>query len=66
VTIGAKAGVINSVPDGETVLGQPAIPIKDMKRQVAYTMRLPQMHDTIKRLEKEIAELREQLARPTV
>ena len=60
-TVGAKAGVINSVPDGETVLGQPAIPIRDMKRQVAYTMRLPELNETVKRLEKEVAELRKRL-----
>jgi UDP-3-O-[3-hydroxymyristoyl] glucosamine N-acyltransferase len=50
-TVGAKAGVTNNVPDGETVLGQPAIPIRDMKRQVAYIGRLGEMHKTIKRLE---------------
>ena len=60
-TVGAKAGVINSVPDGETVLGQPAIPIRDMKRQVAYTMRLPELNETVKRLEKELADLRKRL-----
>jgi UDP-3-O-[3-hydroxymyristoyl] glucosamine N-acyltransferase len=32
-TIGAKAGVVNDVPDGATYLGQPAIPIRDMRRQ---------------------------------
>ncbi|MGD8453680.1 MAG: UDP-3-O-(3-hydroxymyristoyl)glucosamine N-acyltransferase [Phycisphaerae bacterium] len=60
-TVGAKAGVINNIPDGETVLGQPAIPIRDMKRQVAYLMRLPETNETIKRLEKELAELRARL-----
>ena len=60
-TIGARAGVTNNVPDGETVLGQPAIPIRDMKRQVAYVMRLPELNATVKRLEKRIAELEAQL-----
>lgn len=60
-TVGAKAGVTNNVPDGETVLGQPAIPIRDMRRQVAYLMRLPETNETIKRLEKELAELRARL-----
>ncbi len=62
VTVGAKAGVINSVPDGETVLGQPAIPIRDMKRQVAYVMRLPELNETVKKLERRIAELERALA----
>jgi len=61
-TVGAKAGVINNIPDGETVLGQPAIPIRDMKRQAVYMQRLPELNDTVKRLEKELAALRARLA----
>lgn len=61
-TIGAKAGVTGSVPDGETVLGQPAIPIRDMRRQVAMQMRLPKMNDTLRLLEKRVTELEEKLA----
>ncbi len=56
-TIGAKAGVTRSVADGETVLGAPAIPIQDMKRQVACVARLPELKEAVKRLEKRIAEL---------
>jgi UDP-3-O-[3-hydroxymyristoyl] glucosamine N-acyltransferase len=57
-TIGAKAGVTNNVPAGDTVLGAPAIPIRDHKRQVVYMLRLPELNETVRRLEKEIAELR--------
>ncbi|TWT45174.1 UDP-3-O-acylglucosamine N-acyltransferase [Phycisphaerae bacterium RAS1] len=60
-TVGAKAGVTNNVPEGETVLGQPAIPIRDMRRQVAYVARLGDLNETVRRLEKELAELREKL-----
>ncbi len=60
-TIGAKAGVTNSVPEGETYLGAPAIPIRDMKRQVALLMRLPEMHETIRGLERQIQQLQAQL-----
>lgn len=59
--VGAKAGVTNNVPDGATVLGQPAIPIRDMRRQVALVGRLPDMHETIRKLEKRVAELEAQL-----
>lgn len=62
-TIGAKAGVTSSVPEGETVLGQPAIPIREKKRQVAYIQRLPELSKQVKRLEKELAELRSRLDR---
>jgi UDP-3-O-[3-hydroxymyristoyl] glucosamine N-acyltransferase len=61
-TIGAKAGVTNSVPPGETYLGQPAIPIRDMKRQVAYAMRLPELNKSVRDLEKRNRELEARLA----
>jgi UDP-3-O-[3-hydroxymyristoyl] glucosamine N-acyltransferase len=60
-TIGAKAGVTNSVPDGETYLGQPAIPISDMRRQVAHIGKLPELRKRVKELEKELADLRARL-----
>jgi UDP-3-O-[3-hydroxymyristoyl] glucosamine N-acyltransferase len=61
-TIGAKAGVTNNVPDGETVLGQPAIPIRDMKRQVAYVMRLPELNQTVRDMQKRVDDLTRQTA----
>lgn len=61
-TIGAKAGVTHNVPDGETVLGAPAIPIHDMKRQVIYVQRLPELNETVKRLERQLAALEARLA----
>ena len=60
-TIGAKAGVTNNVPDGETVLGAPAVPITEAKRRVAHVARLPELKATVKRLEKQIAELEARL-----
>lgn len=65
-TIGAKAGVTNNVADGETVLGQPAIPIHDMRRQIAYQKRLPKMNESIRKLEKKVAELEARLAAKNV
>ncbi len=56
-TVGAKAGVTNSIPEGETVLGQPAIPITDMKRRLAHVAKLPELRQTVKMLERRIAEL---------
>lgn len=60
-TIAAKAGVVNNVAPGETMLGAPAKPIQEMKRQFAYLGRLPQMNQTIRRLEKKIAKLEAKL-----
>lgn len=64
-TIGAKAGVTNNVPDGETYLGQPAIPIRDMRRQVVHVQRLPDLHAAVRELEKKtdrVAELERRIA----
>jgi len=63
-TIGAKAGVTNSVPDGETVLGAPAVPITEMKRRVAHVARLPELKQQVKELQKRVAELEAQLKLP--
>ena len=61
-TIGAKAGVTNDVPDGETYLGAPAIPITEMKRQLVHVQRLPELKQQVKKLQKQIAELEARLS----
>ncbi|MEG1573793.1 MAG: UDP-3-O-(3-hydroxymyristoyl)glucosamine N-acyltransferase [Bacteroidales bacterium] len=58
VNIGAQAGVPNNIASGSNVLGTPAIPVKDFARQVVLLKRLPDMNDTVKRLQKEIDELK--------
>lgn len=60
-TIGAKAGVKNDVEPGVTVLGQPAIPITEAKRQMLMVKQLPQMRKQLKVLEAEVAALRKML-----
>jgi UDP-3-O-[3-hydroxymyristoyl] glucosamine N-acyltransferase len=60
-TIGAKAGVTHSVAAGETVLGQPAMPIGAKKRELAHIGRLPELRQTVKDLEKQLAELETRL-----
>ncbi len=61
-TVGAKAGVTNSVDPGVTVLGQPAVPINDCKRQMAVVQQLPELRNTIRRLQRELGELKKKLA----
>ena len=58
-TLGAKAGVVNSVPDGATYLGQPAIPIADMRRQVACVQKLPALTKQVKRLTRDVDALKD-------
>jgi len=52
-TIGAKSGVMRDIPDGETVLGYPAAPDKQAKRQWIAVARLPEMMRRVTALEGE-------------
>ncbi len=54
VTVGAKSGVINNVADGETLLGQPAVPIQDAKRQLLMIGRLPEIREQLKQIQKQL------------
>ncbi|HVY69266.1 MAG TPA: UDP-3-O-(3-hydroxymyristoyl)glucosamine N-acyltransferase [Verrucomicrobiae bacterium] len=56
-TIGAKSGVMRDVPDGGTVLGIPALPDKQTKRQWIAAQQLPEMIKRLRELEKQVQEL---------
>jgi len=58
VTIAAKSGVINSVPDGMTLVGAPAIDAAKGRRAYSMIEYLPDMKQSIRRLEKQLAELK--------
>ncbi len=58
VTIGAKSGVMRDVPDGGRVLGIPAAPDKQAKRQWVGVQQLPEMIRRLRDLEQEVAQLR--------
>ncbi|HTG43558.1 MAG TPA: UDP-3-O-(3-hydroxymyristoyl)glucosamine N-acyltransferase, partial [Verrucomicrobiae bacterium] len=60
-TVGAKSGVMRDVPDGETVLGIPAMPHKQTKRQWISVQQLPEMLRRMRELEQQLQELKEQL-----
>jgi UDP-3-O-[3-hydroxymyristoyl] glucosamine N-acyltransferase len=57
VTVGGKSGVMRDVPDGETVLGFPAVPDKQAKRQWVAIQKLPEMMLKLRQLEKRLDEL---------
>lgn len=48
--LGARSGVSNDVPPGITVLGEPAIELRDRKLQLATMSKLPEMRKDIKQL----------------
>jgi len=54
VTIGARSGVMSDIPDGEKVLGAPAIADKKFKRQVLAVMQLPELIKRVRELEKKL------------
>lgn len=55
VTIAAQSGVPGNIADGQTVLGAPAIPIRDARRVYAATSKLPEMLERIRKLEQLVA-----------
>ena len=57
VTIGGKSGVTRDVADKETVLGYPAVPDKQAKRQWIGLQKLPEMILRMRELEKQVAAL---------
>ncbi len=54
VTIGAQAGVINNIPDGQIVVGAPAIEADQGKRAYSMIQHLPEMRQSIRKLENQI------------
>lgn len=57
VTVGAKSGVMRDIPDGGTVLGIPAAPDKQAKRQMIAVSQLPDLIRRTRELEKQLTEL---------
>ncbi len=58
VTVGGKSGVMRDVADKETVLGFPAVPDKQAKRQWIGIQKLPEMLLRLRELEKQVEELK--------
>ncbi|MGV3774801.1 MAG: UDP-3-O-(3-hydroxymyristoyl)glucosamine N-acyltransferase [Verrucomicrobiales bacterium] len=57
-TVGAKSGVMRDIPDGGTVLGIPAAPDKQTKRQWIAVQQLPEMVRKVRDLEQQLEELK--------
>jgi UDP-3-O-[3-hydroxymyristoyl] glucosamine N-acyltransferase len=56
-TVGAKSGVMRNISAGETVLGYPAAPDKQAKRQWIATTQLPDAMRRLKKLEKQMSQI---------
>ena len=57
-TVGAKSGVLRDIPDKGTVLGIPAAPDKQAKRQWIGVQQLPEMIRRVRELEKQVERLK--------
>jgi len=57
-TVGAKSGVMRDIPDGDTVLGIPAHPDKQTKRQWVALQKLPEMMRQMRELQHEMERLK--------
>jgi UDP-3-O-[3-hydroxymyristoyl] glucosamine N-acyltransferase len=55
--VGAKSGVMRDIPDKGVVLGTPAAPDKQVKRQMIALQQLPELIRRTRELEKQVAEL---------
>lgn len=62
VTIGAKSGVMRNIPDGGKVLGIPAAPDRQAKRQMIAVQQLPELIRRLRKLEREVEQLKAQTA----
>ncbi len=60
--VGAKAGVFKDVPAGQIVSGMPARPLREERRAQALVRRLPELFETVRRLQRRLEEL---LTRPS-
>ncbi len=61
VIVGAQAGVTKDVPPGAILLGSPAIPHTDFKRQLAAVARLLETRKQVRALEERLASLEARL-----
>ncbi len=61
VSFGAKTGALSNIPDGEAMMGYPAIGYRNFLRSSILFKQLPDMDATVRSLKKEIEELKAKL-----
>jgi UDP-3-O-[3-hydroxymyristoyl] glucosamine N-acyltransferase len=58
VQIGAQAGVMDDIAGRQTMLGSPAIPLRDQMVIIAALSKLPELRKQVRSLQRTIEELR--------
>ena len=61
VNFGAKTGALSSFPDNQNIMGYPAIGYRNFLRSSILFKQLPEMDATVRKLQKEIEELKAKL-----
>ncbi len=61
VRVGAKAGVTKDVKPGQEVLGSPAMPLGQARRALLSLSQLPQLREAFRRLNKDVAALKDHI-----
>jgi UDP-3-O-[3-hydroxymyristoyl] glucosamine N-acyltransferase len=61
VRVGAQAGVTRDIPEGQEVLGSPAIPLSLCRRVFTVTPQLPELRRQLKKLQAEVEGLKARL-----
>jgi UDP-3-O-[3-hydroxymyristoyl] glucosamine N-acyltransferase len=57
VTVSAQSGVMHDIPDGQRVLGTPAVPDRQAKRQMIAVQQLPDLIRRVRALEKSLLQI---------
>jgi UDP-3-O-[3-hydroxymyristoyl] glucosamine N-acyltransferase len=61
VTVGARSGVTNDLPAGDTYLGYPAVPIKKMRRSQMAAHRMPMLMEALRSLRRRTKTLEDRI-----
>ncbi len=64
VIVGAQAGVHRNVPDGQQILGSPAIPVREQRRIFQMIARLPEIYRQLRELPAQVATLTKRRSGP--
>ena len=60
VEMGGQTGVLSNIPEGSTLMGSPAMPLREAMRSFVIQPKLPDMYRRLQALEKELGELKQQ------
>ncbi|MFN3160940.1 MAG: UDP-3-O-(3-hydroxymyristoyl)glucosamine N-acyltransferase [Rubinisphaera brasiliensis] len=60
----ARSGVYKDMPAGDTSGGSPALPVDEWKKILMATLKLPELRQTVRQMQKQIARVEKQAASP--